>query len=372
MTDKDKNTLSRWKEIQQHTRPFIHPIRKLVRPGEVPDMAYVQQQETIIKQQFNEMEKQQKHISEYERTIKEQRSLIASLREKHKAMVSECQASGVKLAKNLLEDCIPKVMNSSHQAPPTLSLHSVNPILPSKTQLPLPAPPSLPPPLTSCSLTSASPANVFSLPMVQQAYPNISPTNRTPPPPPPPSTHIPPHARLPSRHPPAVSLVPHSSSCTIDTLHNSNNSTYPRLTPRHPGILPNHNQFIALNQSQMLVTGSHSRHAQNQLEASPMSHVTARQQPFIGGKNMQSSPAMLIDDLTFSPLTSGELKELEHPSGYPAPPLIAFNDDLDTILNLSMPSGSGAGYGVGVKEEELSRGLQIDLRYLSLFKGISI
>ena len=89
-------------------------------------------------------------------------------------------------------------------------------------------------------------------------------------------------------------------------------------------------------------------------------------QPFIGGggpKSVQGSPAMLIDDLTFSPLTSGELKELEQPPGYPAPSLVSFNDDLDSIL-LSMPSGSGAGYGVGVKEEELSHGssLQIDLR----------
>lgn len=368
LTDKDKNTLSRWKELQQHTRPFIHPIRKLVRPGEVPDAAYMQQQDMVIKQQFAEIEKQQKQIVEYEKMIKERNNLVSALKDKHKAIVLECQVSGVKLSKELLGDCTPNAISSSCQVLPTSSQPSVVPsrstiLLPPSTRLPsLPPPPTPPPPLlTSSSLPPASPANVFSPPTIVPAYPNISPTNRTPPP----NTHI--LQRGP--HHPAVSMVPFSSSCTMNSVHNSTGSMYPQINPRHMvgvGLPPNHSQFIALNRSQMLMAGSsHAGHAQNQMEVGGrLSH--SRQQPYAAGKNLQTSPAMLIDDLSFSPLTSSELKELEEPPGIgPTPPLLTFNDDLDSILNLSMPSGSGAGYGVGVKEEELSRGaLQIDLRYI--------
>lgn len=368
LTDKDKITLSRWKDIQQHTRPFIHPIRKLVKPGELSDAAYVQQQDMVITQQFAEIEKQQKQILEYERMIKEQNTVISSLRDRHKAIVSECQASGLKLASELLEDhtlnlsaCQAPLPPSSH---PSAVISRSNPILPqhSHRHPPPPPPPPLPPSSTT-SHTPGSPANVFSPPLVQQKYLNSSPTNRTPPPvvPSGPSHICPP----PPPHP-SVSLVPLSSSCTIDSVHSSNSSTY---HPRHMVGLPppppahRHNQFVTLNQSHMVMVGGH---AQNQMEVGPIrpgASSSSRHQPFAAGK----TPPMLIDDLSFSPLTSSELKDLEQPpflgNSYPPPSLVTFNDDLDSILNITMPSGSGAGYGVGVKEEELPRGsLQIDLK----------
>lgn len=346
LTDKDKNMLSRWKELQQTTRPFIHPIRKLVRPGEVPDAAYVEQQEQLIRLQFAEIDKQQKQILEFEKMIKEQNHLISALRDKHKALVLECQASGVKLASDLLDNYNPINGNSCALLPPSTSQSSCvssHSLLPPPARLP-PHPP-----------TPASPANVFSPPVLQPAYSNISPTNVTPPP------NITPS---PSRLPPPLVRPPHPMDPLpgIDPAHKTTGSTYPQLNPPHMVRGPPPNRY-ALNQSQMLVTGGHTGHAQNQMEVGPMAQVPiSRRQPF---KGSQMNPPMLIEDLSFSPLTSSELKELEPPPGvYPSHPLVTFNEDLDSILNLSMLSGSGAGYGVGVKEEELPQGsLQIDLRY---------
>ncbi len=386
LTDKDKNTLSRWKEIQQHTKPFIHPIRKLVRPGDVTDAAYVQQQDALIKQQFNEMEKQQKQILEYEQIIKEQGSLISSLREKHKAILAECRAGRVKLSNSLVEENTPRHASSSCQAPlpptsqpPAITSHSKPILLPPQTHLaPLRPPPPLP---TSSSLPPASPANIFSPPLVQPAYHSSSPTNRTPPPVAPPTTHT--MLRPPPPLHPSVSIIALSSSCNADSILNTISSNYQQLPPaprvsrgHMVGLPPNHTQFHQSSHAMMMSSSGHTGHAQNHMDRL----VSLGQHPLLpfigggpGGKNIPS-PALLIDDLTFSPLTSGELKELEQQPGmgpmgstYAPPPLI---EDLDSILNLTVPSGSGAGYGVGVKEEDLSHSsLQIDLRYVTRAVG---
>lgn len=364
LTDKDRNTLCRWRDLQQTTRPFIHPIRKLMRPGEVPDAAYVEQQDQLIRQQFTEIEKQHKQIQEYEKMIKEQNRLISALRDKHKALVLECQASGVKLTNDLLDNCTPKNGSScQHLLPPPslVSTHASNPVLHPPVRLP-PHPPTP----SSSSLAPASPANVFSPPI---SYPNISPTNRTSPSGPPP-THMPPPL-IRSLHP-SVSM---DTLASIDPANKTATSAYSQLNPPHlVGAGPhNHNRFLAVNQSQMLMGGvSHAGHVQNQMDMGlAISQVpTSRQQPFVRKSTHTSSP-MLIDDLSFSPLTSSELKEFEPPPGIYLPhPLVSFNEDLDSILNLSMLSGNGAGYGVGVKEEDLSQGsLQIDLRYVLCTTG---
>lgn len=371
LSDKDKLTLNRWKGLQLDTRPFIHPIRKMVRTGE-PDASYVQQQDLLIRQQFGEIENQQKQILEYERMIKEQNILIAALRDKHTALVLECQESGVKLPQELLDNSVIKSTSSSscQMLPPS---HS-NPGMPVQTRLSS-LPPPHPPTSSSSSLPPASPASVFSPapPMIQPAYPNISPTNRTPPP------HIPPPLIRPPPppHHTSVSLEHLSnSSCVVDSVHGSNSSTYP-LHPRHQRIPihQGHAQFIALDQSQRLMGGGgHTGHAQNQSHL-PSTSGALRLQSFpTTRKNMHTSPPMLIDDITFSPLTSGELKGLEQANSYQPPPaLISYNEDLDSILNLSMLSGGGAGYGVGVKEEDLLQGsLQIDLRYVHTIRTVQL
>ncbi len=369
MTDNDKTALCRWVDIQQQTRPFIHPIRKLVKPG-VSDPMYMQQQETIIKEQHIEIEKLQQQVMEYEKITKEKNALISTLTDKHKAIVLECQAAGMHLPQNLLDNLTPKMVSMASSLPSLVPIHP--------NSLPAQHPRLPPPPLPSTAtmhtskLTPASPANIFSPP--PPVYPNISPTNRTPPPI---TAQVPSRAHLPPVHPihrSPVSIVPLSSSC--NKPHNSSASTYhlnPRVMmglppPPPPPPPPQQNRYTALSQSQLVMVGGHTGHVQNPMEISQVPCIlSSSHQPYRTARKNDSG-LILMDDLSFSPLTSSELKELDQPPSmggtlYQAPPLISFSDDLDTILNITMPSGSGAGYGVGVKEEELPRGPpQIDLR----------
>ena len=130
---------------------------------------------------------------------------------------------------------------------------------------------------------------------------------------------------------------------------------------------PQHHQFLSLGASQIgpprMMLGDHPRHMQSQVD-----HLPTRPLTFSPEKNIRPGTGpMLLDDLSFSPLTSGELNDLDNPSGmggiFLSPSLMPLTDDLDSILNITVPSGSGAGYGVGVKEEELSReSLVLDLK----------
>lgn len=97
------------------------------------------------------------------------------------------------------------------------------------------------------------------------------------------------------------------------------------------------------------------------------SHMTTSQ-PFRSGDHLRTDQSPLIRDLTFSPLTSSEFKELERQNlaSYSTNPMAAFDafpDDLENIVNIAggLPTGSGAGYGVGVLEED-NKPPQLDLR----------
>ena len=91
-------------------------------------------------------------------------------------------------------------------------------------------------------------------------------------------------------------------------------------------------------------------------------------QLFGNSDQLRTDPSPMIRDLTFSPLTSSEFKELERQSlsTYSTNPMVAFDlfpDELDNIVNIAggLPTGSGAGYGVGVLEED-NKPPQLDLR----------
>ena len=97
------------------------------------------------------------------------------------------------------------------------------------------------------------------------------------------------------------------------------------------------------------------------------SHMSSRQ-PFGTDDQLRTDASPMIRDLTFSPLTSSEFKQLERQSlaSYSTNPMAAFDafpDDLDNIVNIAggLPTGSGAGYGVGVLEED-NKPPQLDLR----------
>lgn len=98
----------------------------------------------------------------------------------------------------------------------------------------------------------------------------------------------------------------------------------------------------------------------------PGALMTTSRQPFGANDQLRTDPNPIMRDLTFSPLTSSEFKELERQnlasfSTNPMAPFDAFPDDLENIVNIAggLPT---AGYGVGVLEED-SKPPQLDLRY---------
>lgn len=396
LTGKDKNTLLKWKQFQQETRPFIHPVRELMKPCEEGDMGGTlihelrqlqQQQELIIKQQAVEIGKLQRELQDVQRTMSMQISL---LKDKHKTIVLKCQVAGVTLPQELVSESTSSVVNIHHSPSPSAMLvssrqassssqHTISQskpiLLQQQQQVPL-----LPPLSSSSSISTSSsfststassltpPTSSFSTAMgALPSYSNSSPTNRIPPSgsrvPPPPHVHPPPPPSHP--HHPVVSIVPLSSSCSLDSVRNTQ-----RISPQHMlagggaggRMSLQQHQFCGLGASQIdparMMLGDHP-HSQSQVD-----HLPSRQQTLSLGKNVRPGTGpMLLNDLSFSPLTSGELNDLDNSSIFLSPSLMPLTDDLDSILNITMPSGSGAGYGVGVKEEDLSQEpLLLDLK----------
>ena len=293
-------------------------------------------------------------------------------------------------------------------------------------------PPPLPPPqiqqpasstqLPPSSLHSMHQGPVLSPPMSQHPppiYPNVSPESCTPPPhltapvhkqqlkqqqtqqassqqqqlppyPPPPLhpqhiNHLPPP---PSLHP-AVS-VQHSISPAMTVMSSSSMAFSQR-----PPVAAVHTQMMLpggaasntfLNQAPrpplppsggMAMLGNIGRTSSvsqgGDMMAPPGAGggppIMATRQPFGTNNQLRTDPSPILRDLTFSPLTSSEFKELERQSlaSYSTNPMAAFDtfpDDLENIVNIAggLPTGSGAGYGVGVLEED-NKPLQLDLRY---------
>ena len=369
------------------------------------------QQELIIKHQTSEIERMKNELRE---SRKEMEESLVTMRERQQAIVRKCQAAGLSIPQELLTDIKGSSSSSSfplsqqrHQPSSTQQIISQSNSLlqqPSSLQnliLPRPISSTASSTVPSTSIaalglpTSFSSSVMGSLP---PAYSTISPTNRTPPPPPPLSvSRIPPGPTPPpplippppSRtHHPVGSIVTLSPACSVDSILNSsqinqqmmvgggrgimsNSTNNGRMLPHLPQQQQPHLQpsLMSMGGGAQLVPnrmmlGDHAQqHNRNHMASLP-----SRPPGFPTGKNVPANAGpMLLNDISFSPLTSSELNELDNPSGmgeiFVGSTLMPITEDLDSILNIPMPSGSGAGYGVGVKEEELSReSLQLDLK----------
>lgn len=362
LTEQDMGNLDRWKNLQRSTKPFVHPVRKLTRNG--GEAASNEQQ---FREQAEQIEGLKMHLANQHQIIQDQKEQIKLLQELQAILVRECQISGMKIPKMVLTEISKQtVINASAvpslQNPP----NSRTQVIPSSSQ-----PMCIPRPLVSPTLPShaqvisrhppsVSPGQALSPPMPRQMIPNISPTSRTPPPP---QSRVPPTHQAHTKHLLPYPMHPVSSQCNLNPPQNVVMSTvpaYPMPMGRPPPPGPGH--FVP-QQSQMrmppALVDQHGVH----VEPSQPPLLVPPRPPLMMTGPIRTSSSSLVGDLTFSPLTSSELKELE--SQNLASTYDPFPDDLDNILDIAgLPTGSGAGYGVGVvEEEEISRSpLHIDLR----------
>ena len=457
LSEQDQCTLDKWKKIQQTTRPFSHPIRKLTKGthGDGMDEGYYHHHEVLFKKQAEEMEKYQRQLIEQHRLINEQRELIELLQDQKKALIQECQTAGVTLPQIVMENLTPDTsasMSSLHSHPQSFPPHPPNTLHPHQHQQqqskvvhhvasnPVPRPPHSLPQIQQSSSSSKQPppsaahhsmqqGPVLSPPMSQHppppVYPNVSPENCTPPPhlshkpqqqnQQAPSQQLPPYAPS-SLHPQHINHLPpppsirpvassqHSVSSAMTVMSSSGSMAFsqcPAIPASVAGMqmmLPG-NTFLSNHHPRPPHSHSHP-HATAPIPpprgmpmlanigpAASMSQgaselmpppvgggglpglMSSRQQPFGASDLVRTDPSPIMRDLSFSPLTSSEFKELERQSlaSYstnPMAPFDAFPEDLENIVNIAggLPTGSGAGYGVGVLEED-NKPPQLDLRY---------
>ena len=340
MSEHDKNVLDRWKRIQQTTRPFVHPIRKLVVKSDQENgtegggLACSQQQEQLLKQQSEQIEKQQKQITQQQQLIRSQQEKIRLLQEQQKALISECRAAGIKIPPIISQD-VPAIITNQHdqlQLPTNVHRSGGSDVIPSQ---PPPHPP--PQPQAQPPITPAQPINQ------PPSYPNISPPNPT-------------HAQpLPHHGPQPVKTPPPPQSVGGTTM-----SHLPLTQPMPPHSVSR--QFAPPAQVPV-VASTVSPHIN--LNQTTQRLPTRTLYPTSEGVRTTNP---MVANFSFSPLTSSELQELESqnlPSYSPNPvnTYDPFPCELDSILNITVPTGSGAGYGVGVMEEELPIAHpQLDLR----------
>ena len=443
LSEQDQRMLNQWKKIQQTTRPFPHPIRKLTKGahGDGVDDAYYHHHEMLFKQQAEELEKQHKQIIEQHGTIQEQQEVIKLLQEQRKALIQECQTAGLTLPQIVMENLTPNTsvaMSSLLSHPQSFPPHPPNAAPPPQQQQqskivhhvashPISLPPPPPPlqiqqPSSSTQLPPSSHHSmhqgpVLSPPMSQHpplVYPNVSPENCTPPQQLPAPAHKPqlkqqqqqkqqassqqqlPPYTPPSLHPqhlnhlpPPPSLHPvassqHSVSLAMTVMSSSAmafsqrppvsaagiqmmlpggaSNTFVSNQPPRPPLPPTGGMSMVGNIGH---TSSVSQGA-GEMMPPPGALMATSRQPFGTSDQLRTDPNPIMRDLTFSPLTSSEFKELERQnlasfSTNPMATFDAFPDDLENIVNIAggLPT---AGYGVGVLEED-SKPPQLDLRY---------
>ena len=386
LTEQDQQTLEQWKKIQQTTRPFPHPIKKVMKGvhGEVIDDVQYQQhrQELLFRQQAEELQKQRRQLLEQHKMIQEQQEHIKLLQEQRKALIQECQTAGVKLPQIVVDNVSPNssVAVSVHSHPqafaatPSLSQQSkvvhhvasrpvsqLQPLpLPPQAQQPLSTVPQLPP----SSHHSLHQGPVLSPPMPQHPppsiYPGVSPENCNPParlpgpghkpqlktqnqsqqqqqqqqasqqqqqqlPPYPPQIHAHMnHLQLPTMHQSSSRSV----SPGMNVISSSNSMIYSQQPPQVQMLVPCTNTFVSqpprphaapplpppLPPSGMPMLSNIVRPSVSQadmMQPHPGAPHMSSRQPFGGNDPLRSEPSPMIRDLTFSPLTSSEFKELE-------------------------------------------------------------
>ena len=333
-SESDQLSLDRWKQIQQTTRPFIHPIRKMVgKDGQLEGTGSLMYQEQLLRQQSEQIEQQKHQLEEQQKKIREQEERIQLLQEQKRALLHECQAAGIK---------IPEIVMTSRLGMYS-STASLATNLPPQAQPPTYAMPPSQQPLSQPPVSPAQPLNQSS------PYGNISPAAHPP-------SHTP-HTHRPDMHPSALRTTPPQNLSGISQQHAHSLHPIPLSSAQFvsaPQMQPTATSCgININQtSQLLPTGT----------LYPPGETAIRTSPLMGNLNF---PALTNE---FQELAPNEAHGLL-PRTYSPPPLNTFDsfpDDLDSILNIAgLPTGSGAGYGVGVMEEELHAPMsnpQLDLR----------
>lgn len=311
VSESDQHTLDRWKQMQQTTRPFIHPIRKMLgKDGEAEGNGSLTYQEQLLSRQSDQIEQQKHQLEEQQKKIRDQEELIRLLQEQRRVLLQECQSAGIKIPESIQIGIYSSTANLNATLPPSsqpLAYASAIPL----SQQPLSQPPVSP----------AQPLNQTS------PYVNVSPT-----------LHPPSHAHQSELHPSIPRTTPPQNLSRIShSIHPSSTQFVPAPQMQSHTV----SRGININQtSQLLPTGT----------LYPPGEAAIRTSPLMGTFNF---PALTNE---FQDLPPDESHGLLH-RPYSPPPLNTFDsfpDDLDSILNIAgLPTGSGAGYGVGVMEEEL-------------------
>ena len=321
MNEKDKEALDRWKKFQKASH-----VGRNGNEEDVDRVVMIQQQQLMRRQ----IEEQVLVIANQQKIIHEQHEYIMTLKEQRQVLIRECQQAGLSIP-DLSSTCPPPSVSN----PPVATASQTFPLPPSymtyssQTAAPLLHPPPTHPP--SQPQPSSPPHTLLSPAMTKPHPPSYASITSLPPhPPPPPSlTHLSHH-----RH--------HSVSGMLSQQHQ----------PLHGvGALGSQHYSHAGLPPPTLITSSSAT------DQVPPHQSVSYTTPL--GTHRGSS---LVEGLTFSPLTSSEFREIDHkdqPPGYSALLMRSYDEELNSILDIAVPTGRGAGYGVGVADDELPA---LDLR----------
>ena len=270
---------------------------------DVDKMMMIQQQQLMRRQ----IEEQALVIANQQKIIQEQLQYIGVLKEQKQALLRECQQAGLNIS-DISSLKTPSKATSQHFSlpPPHMSYPPPSQLVTHPLSQPQPSSPSQT--ISSVAMSKAPPH--------PPSYPSLPPPLHPPPPFPPQSQpHLPPH-----RVAPGVLSQQAPPLCPYPPSHQLANTQPSSLLAPHP--------------------------------------------PVYAAPDACSRPPSLPENLTFSPLTSSEFREMEHkdqPPGYSALLLRSYDEELNSILDIAgLPTGRGAGYGVGVADDELPA---LDLRY---------
>lgn len=324
MSEHDRNILHRWKQLQQTTRPFVHPIRKLLKTGGADSVI---SQDQLFKQQSEQIMQHQITIAEQQKVIQEQQVHIKQLQEQVKALRCECQAASNKLPEAVLTMrsaavattnqpvILPKIEHPpSSQAVPSCSLVANTPVPPSY-YMPLKV---TEPQLCAANMLPYNTDQVFS------------------------------HATMPV-HNQVPPTVPRQQLQTTESSLIKGTNT---VLSNHPKLLPTSCDYTFSPTPIAPLSHVSTKH--------PLIHPGTSRYPSAEGLRTSTSP-MVGCSVSYSPMhgnnfpsvIANESQNIPLYSPCASNPCEPF-DDLDSLLNVAgLPTGSGAGYGVGITEEDL-------------------
>ena len=301
------------------------------------ERVHYQQQEQMMRRQ---LEEQGLVISNQQKIIQEQLEYIRKLQEQQQALICECQRAGLNVS-DITSFQPPSTLAQQQQQPQGTSNTSPQQLPPQGPAPRMPYPTHTPPPPPSHALTlsqppPSSPTQVISPAMSKPhppAYTSHSSLHRPPP------------------HPPHL---PHGHHLVASTM------CRPSLLPHGP-VLGGHPYSHGVPSSQSSIGQLTTSTAQiSHSQVSPMGpHQT------VYSTTDTQRTISFMEGLTFSPLTSGEFREIDQkPPGYSTLLMRTYDEELNNILDIAgLPTGSGAGYGVGVADDELPA---LDLRYVEI------